>query len=365
MRRWVTAAVLAMAGLACGGVFGPGAVALTHDLSGSEAEAARALGGELVEGRFPEAVAADCEAHARDWPWLAVRADDTSVRVAALHAAADCVGSLDRADALAVAAGVLGDPEPAVVGGGLALASALLPDEPDGSMLARRVADLVAHGSPAARFDALQALDRTTWTQDPELTRAYLDALAADEPFVVSEALRLVRYRTAGLVDPDAFREAAMGLSSDIDPGIRGRAARVLARLAPEDPAVRARLIELLGDEHPYTRAAAAEALGELEWPSAAHPLMALVEDHAKAAWDMNAFERLDGRTEVPHHTGSPFERVDDAALRALQRATTSLGEEGFHYREVSLRYLDLDVIAAGRDAKRWYEAHAGTIPRP
>lgn len=365
MRRVATVAVLAIAGLACGGVFGPGSIALTHELSDAEAQAARSLGTEVVDGRFPAAIAEDCAAHARDWPWLAARSDQRELRVAALYAAAGCVGELDRADAVAVARGVLGDEAPTVVGGGLALASVLLPDEPDGSDLAHAVARLALEGTPAARFDALQALDRTTWTQDPTLADVFVQGIAADDPAVATEALRLVRYRTAGLADPSAFREAALRRTSDIDPGLRGRAARLLARLAPEDAEVRARLIELAGDPHPFTRAAAAEALGELEWPSAAHVLIPLVEDHAKAVWDMNPFERLDGRTEVPHHSGSSFERVDDAALRALQRATTPLGEEGFTYREVSLRYLDLDIIAAGRDAKRWYEAHAEAIPRP
>ncbi|MCA9494933.1 MAG: HEAT repeat domain-containing protein, partial [Myxococcales bacterium] len=362
---WVATAVLAITGLACGGVFGPGSIALTHELSGTEAEAARALGSELVDGRFPEAIASDCAAHARQWPWLAARAKDPALRVAALHAAATCPQELDRVDAVAVASGVLADPDPRVAGGGLALASALLPDEPEGSGLARAVAHLAQEGSGPARYDALRVLDRTTWTQDPTLSAPFTAALDAEDPYVVSEALRLIRYRTAGLSDPSAFREAAMARTSDIDPGIRGRAALLLARLAPEDPAVRARLIELAADPHGYTRAAAAEALGELEWPSASHVLIGLVDDHAKAVWDMNPFERLDGSTEVLHHSGSSFERVDDAALRALQRATASLGDEAYAYREVSLRYLDLDIIAAGRDAKRWYEAHAEAIPRP
>jgi hypothetical protein len=72
---------------------------------------------------------------------------------------------------------------------------------------------------------------------------------------------------------------------------------------------------------------------------------------------------RLDGTSETPHHTGSLFERVDDAVLRAIVTLSAPMGDDRFVYRDVNLRWLALDVVAATRDAKHWYEAHAAEIP--
>ncbi|MEZ4236262.1 MAG: hypothetical protein R3F59_08900 [Myxococcota bacterium] len=77
----------------------------------------------------------------------------------------------------------------------------------------------------------------------------------------------------------------------------------------------------------------------------------------------MLPFEHLDGRREVPHHEGSYFKRVDDAYLRAIEALSVPLGDEAFTYREVNLRYVNLDIIAATRDAKKWYAAHVEQIP--
>ena len=93
------------------------------------------------------------------------------------------------------------------------------------------------------------------------------------------------------------------------------------------------------------------------------HALVEHLDDPARSTWDLLPFTRLDGTELVQHHTASIFERVDDAHLRAIVRLTEGFGEDRFVYRDVNLRYLNLDVVAATRDARRWYEEHRDLVP--
>jgi hypothetical protein len=195
--------------------------------------------------------------------------------------------------------------------------------------------------------------------------RAFVWLAARDDRAPVrTAALRLVRFRASGIVDPTPLQEAARPLLADIDPGIRGRAALALARLSSDDPELPNVLVGLLDDSHAYTRSAASEALADLAFLPATHDLVARLDDQATNTWDLLPFQRLDGTSVVQHHVGSLFERTDDAFLRALVRLTEPLGEARFQYREVHPgKWRDLDILAAGRDAAKWYADHEQELP--
>lgn len=360
-------------GLACGGLpFAP-ALPLTHELAGAERDAAVALGDAVVDERFPvettgadpDAVAAACAANGAAYVWLAARDDRPAVRTAALRALPPCLSAVERADAVVAARTNLGAEDRHLLAAALAASGALLVEEPVGTELWSEIVALVSAKDPAVRYDALAALDRASWGADPAAVDAVAGAVRAEEPWLATEALRVVRYRAGGVTEPDRLRGACVLRLGDIDPGIRGRAALALARLVPEDPELPRLLLGTLADDHPFARSAASEALADVGHLPAAHRLVAALDDQRPNTWDLLPFERLDGEMVVQHHVGSLFERVDDAFLRALQRLTEPLPEpDRFVYREVHLgKWRDLDILAAGRDARRWYDEHGAALP--
>ena len=373
--RWGGAAGLCLAvgfTLACAGLPFPRALPLTTELVGEERDAAVALGDDLVGDRFseeltgaaPDAVATACTEHGRAFVWLAARDDRAPVRTAALRASAQCLAELDRGDLAVAARTGLRSAEPAEQAAAYALAGTLLPDEALESELLAEILAAMTAGRPEVRYEAMVAMDRRSWGDDPRAVEAYGSILRAPEPWLVTEALRLVRFRASGRVAPTPLQEAARPLLADIDPGIRGRAALALARLSSDDPELPNVLVGLLDDSHAYTRSAASEALADLAFLPATHDLVARLDDQATNTWDLLPFQRLDGTSVVQHHVGSLFERTDDAFLRALVRLTEPLGEARFQYREVHPgKWRDLDILAAGRDAAKWYADHEQELP--
>jgi HEAT repeat protein len=369
--RWRAAAWVLGLGvpvvLGCAGLpFGAPPIPLAEELAPEETEAAHAMAVHLVHGRFPTEVAEDCDANADRFVWLAARHPDSEVVVAALVAAGGC--SMDDPDAATgdlprIVASRLGEPGE-VRAAALVAAAAVIREVPEYDPLVARLAALTSGGSPEVRYEALQVLDGRAWSEEGQPAAAFLAVLHDNDwPYLVTEALRRLRFRAVGLTHPEPFVRICSVLAADHDPGIRGRAALALARLAPEDAEVRALLTSMLDDPHGFTRSAAAEALADAGVAEAIHPLVARLDDSAKNTWDMLPFTRLDGTREVPHHVGSHFERVDDAYLRAIVTLSAPMGEDAFVYREVNLRYRDLDIIAATRDAKKWYLANAERIP--
>lgn len=374
MRRAGLVAAVVATGLACGGWPVGSSLPLSVELTGEARDAAIAWGEQVADGRLPpEVVGADeaaiaerCAADGAAFVWLAARDERAEVRAAALRAVPPCLPVVLRADAIAAARTGLRAEDRAELAAAFALAGALLVEASAESKLVAEVVALTGAKDPAVRYDALLALDRWTWGEDPGARAAVIGALGAEQPWLVTEALEIVRFRASGVTETGPLRDALLPLLSDIDPGIRGRAALALARLLPEDPEVPGLLLAALADEHPYTRSAAAEAVGDVGHLPAAHALVAGLDDQRPNTWDMLPFERLDGTMVVQHHTGSVFERVDDAFLRSLQRVTAGLGEAGFVYREVHPgKWRDLDILAASRDARAWYEARRESLPPP
>lgn len=346
----------------------PAPIALLHDLDGSAALAAAALANQVHDRRFPTQVILDCESHATRFAWLAARAEEAPTIEASLRAMMSCRGQLSEADVLSVAAGQLfRSDDPGVLAAALDLARPYITDLPVDAPVVAAVIDVaIRHRDMGTRIEALEVLDERVWSQERAVSDAFYEALMAEwKPSLTATALRCLTYRGAGLTAEDRGRYvvASMILASDIDPGIRGFSALALARIAPDDEEVRARVLGLLDDPHPYTRSAAAEALADMGYLPAAHELMTRLQDDERNVWRMLPFHRPNGQPDRLRFAGSHFERVDDAMLRALERLTEEL-EHPFVYREVSLRYKALDIVAATRDAQRWYAEHGDALSR-
>lgn len=367
--RWEVAGILSLGlalMLACSGPFGTTPIEISKELSPEQIAKADQLAGLVVEGTFPAEASAACAENALFFAWLAARSDDPLVVIASLRAGAVC--SQDPAadpgissDLARAVAHHLADSDPTVVLAAFAAADALVAPLPPDHPLVYALIEAASSPRPEVRYEALIVLDRRTWATEPLVALSFLHALQInDAPWLVTEVLRRLRYRASGLVDAEgttqaSFRSAGLVLTQDLDPGIRGRAALMLARLAPKDEDVIGALMRLLDDPHGFVRSAAAEALAEADHREAIAAILSRIDDPARNTWDMLPFDRLDGTREVPHHVGSLFERVDDAYLRALVVLSSSMGDNAFVYREISLRYRDLDIIAATRDAKQWY----------
>ena len=343
----------------------PSPLPLEQDLSEAGALAAATLTKRITDSRFPEDLIA-CDEHADRFTWLAARAEDREVIAAALYAMEACEQEVHPTDATTVAAHRLFHPDREVVGGALAVAEPRIgPLAVDHPLVSAMVRVAREHDDMGTRIAALEVLDKRVWTQEPTVIDAFYDALMASRlPSLTAMSLEIVTYRSGGLqpADQHRFRVAAMVLAADIDPGIRGYSAYLLARLNPRDEEIQSRLIGLLEDKHAYTRSAAADALSDMGYLPAIHEFMFRLRDAEPNVWRMLPFERPDGTTDRMVFVGSHFERANDAYLRALEHLTSNL-ETPFVYREIDPRYRDLDILAAGRDALKWYEAHKDTLP--
>jgi len=342
--------------LACGGLPLPGA---SVPAPPPEARAAvEAL--TVADAGFEEAV--DCAEHGDGLAWLAGHADPLRARAGVLVLSRCPVdATAHRRLALAQA---LGRPEPGVVGAALQGAAVDLAEaDPDDPVLRAVAAVMLTHADKGVRFEALEVFDRYPWAADPWASEQMLAVVRDAAPPVVSEWLERVHARSAGLEDPIPWLATARyATKAHLDPGIRGRAALLAARLAPDHPGVRRELRALLADKHPYARSAAAKALADAGDQGSIHLLVGLLGDKEPSTWKMLPWEATDGSTRRLVHKGSHFERVNDAVFRAIEELTSPM-DDGYRYRSVSLKYLELDLISAQREAERWYEEHGDALP--
>lgn len=342
----------------------PGLPPLAHELAPDETVAAIEISRNLVSGRFPSDVVKDCATNGPRFVWLAAHQRSAAVVRASLFAATECAANVDPLDLALAAAAHVDETDRRTLVAVFAAAAASVATVPADHPLVQRLVARAEGADPVVRYALLEVLDARTWSGEPAVAGVFFGALQGSEaPWLVSEALRRIRPRARGLADPAALRALALVQVNALDPGIRGRAALVLAELGSLSVAERDLLLSLLDDPHGFTRSAAAEALAIGGYTSAIHALMVRLDDIERNTWDMEPFTRLDGTSVVTHHQGSEYERVDDAYLRALAVLSAPLAEERFVYREVNLRWRDLDIIAAVRDARKWYEAHRALIP--
>jgi HEAT repeats len=346
----------------------PARPALENELSAGDIAAAEGISTNLVSGRFPSDVAENCVTNGPRFVWLGAAHSDPAVVRAALFAAAGCASSVDGTvhltDLASAASAHVGESDRRTLIAALTAARLSVAAVPGDHPLVATLVGRTRDRDPAIRYEVLSVLNLRPWGSEPAVVSVFLANLGDDVPrWLVTETLAQARGQASHIVEREPLRQRALVRVNDLDPGIRGRAALLLAALGVESSAERDLLLALLDDPHGFVRSAAAEALSEIGYRPAIHALLARIDDIERNTYDMEAYARLDGTSVVPHHAGSPYERVDDAYLWALAKLSEPLGDERFVYREVNLRWRDLDIIAASRDARKWYEAHREQIP--
>ncbi|MCA9536131.1 MAG: HEAT repeat domain-containing protein [Myxococcales bacterium] len=244
----------------------------------------------------------------------------------------------------------------------------LLGESPDHTVVAHLVQLATESPIPAARYEALEALSQSSEIRThPEQIAPFVHALDAPEAWLVSGSLlRLVGFGAAW-PEQQTLRAALRQLLTHADPGVRGRAATTLSSIvgpadAERDDVARA-LLPLLSDPHPFPRSAAATALAWLDYRPAVHALVLLLDDPTPDTYDLRGYTRLDGTPGWIHHDGSPWSRVDDAALRALQSFSGRVGSR-FTF-DIQRERLALDLAAAARGARDWYATVQDQLPPP
>jgi len=242
----------------------------------------------------------------------------------------------------------------------------LLGDEPN-LEIAERLSELAAnHASPAGRHEALEALWHSSEIANtPAQIAPFVSALDAPEAWLVSGALFRLGAFGAGWPNQPALRAKLRGLLAHADQGVRGRAAAALSAIVgerdPERDAVAQAILPLLQDPQAYPRSAAATALAWLDYRPSVHAIVTLLDDRASNTYDLRGYNLLDGTPGFAHHDGSPWSRVNDAALRALQSFSSRLGTR-FTF-DVHPERVEMDLAAAGNTARAWYQSVLAELP--
>jgi HEAT repeat protein len=242
----------------------------------------------------------------------------------------------------------------------------LLGDSPNAEVATRLSELATRHPSPAGRHEALEALWHSSVIVDtPSHIAPFVAALDAPEPWLISGSLFRLGAFGAGWPEQGPLRARLRELLAHADPGVRGRAATALSTIvgpqAADRDTVAQAILPLLRDPHAYPRSAAATALAWLDYRPAVHELVTLLDDTASNVYDLRDFTLLDGTPGLSHHDGSPWSRVNDAALRALQSFSSRVGTR-FTF-DVQHERVDTDLAAAAGVARAWYQSVRAELP--
>lgn len=162
------------------------------------------------------------------------------------------------------------------------------------------------------------------------------------------------------------LRPTLQALLNSPDPGVRGRAARLLVEGTTQgEKASRAKILEpLLADPHPFVRSEAALALGQLGYLPVAARILPLLEDNASSSYDLN-YKNLLGEESRLTHQASPLNRVDDAALLTLQQLSSKLPKARFSYGAVDPNDLEGSIDKEAQRAQAWFDANRKALSAP
>lgn len=268
-----------------------------------------------------------------------------------------------------VVLGRMSDEHPGVQAAAMRAATkCLLGETPDAAIAAKLVALATRHPSPAGRYEALEALwHASAIASTPAQIAPFVAALDAPEAWLVSSALFRLGAFGAGWPEQPALRAKLRVLLAHADPGVRGRAAAALSTIVgssdPQRDELAQAILPLLRDPHAYPRSAAATALAWLDHRPAVHAIVTLLDDRSDNTYDLRGYTLLDGTPGFAHHDGSPWSRVCDAALRALQSFSSRLGER-FTF-DVHHERVDIDLGVAAEAARAWYQRVRAELPAP
>lgn len=198
------------------------------------------------------------------------------------------------------------------------------------------------------------------WAKTPETVDTFTQAVKG-EPIVASEALFRWDNKTHELSDKKPLHALVLPLLDHSDPGLRGRALEVVTETVADadKPKLVEKITSMLKDPNPYVRSEAASALADLRNVASASKLAPLLDDKEKNTYDIS-YTNLLGSPDTQHHDGSAWSRVDDAALWALQKMTSTMPvEQKFQYARIDHKSVDADIAREVARAKKWLAEHA------
>jgi len=347
-------------------------IAITLKLDAAQQKAADALVGKIKNGRFPNEAVRD-KANAKLFLYLAATSKKPDVIMASLQAMKMAFTSSESykkkehagPDYGVVIAAHLKSKDEKIQGYALEAAPhAVSGKSPHQPVVDRLIEIANDHKSAAARAEAIDRLRLVrNFQQDEKIAEAFLKALDNDKPYVVSKALFGLRLRATGLVMRDKFLAKARQLLKHADPGVRGRAAELVGRLGAGKEDVAAELEALLEDENPFTRSAATSALAHMGHLSSVRKIIKLVDDTEKNTYDIRDFKTLTGRAGWVHHDGSAWSRVQDAAIRSLERLSMKT-KTRFKADRVDSKDVEGSLKKNARAAKNWYAKVKAELPK-
>ena len=265
----------------------------------------------------------------------------------------------------------LGDPDGRVVAAALKAARLLTGGEKPHAKTIAKVINLAEKGKPPARVAAIDSLVNVRAFQvarpmgggdKAKVVAAITPALSAAEPYVVAAAVnRLARAAYPAIPKRDELAAAAKRLDGHRDPGVRGMALVLAARIATaaEKAELAARVREGLGDKSAFVRAAAAEAAGALGDRSMVHDLVTRLDDPGGAEHEVGGFQALDG-SKGGVQLRIEDRRVDLAALRAIK----DLSKGSLEYKRPAGAKRDAMRREAIAAAHAWYEKSKASLPK-
>ncbi len=238
----------------------------------------------------------------------------------------------------------------------------------DSNVKLRQALQVVAARDPeiVARAEAVDALSLgDSWPTEESVVKTISEA-TKDEPVVASLALFHLKERAREVVGLQALTATLQALLGSPDPGVRGRAARLLVEGTAEgEKASRAKLLEpLLADPHPFVRSEAALALGHLGYLPSAARILPLLEDHAVSSYELSYKNLLGEESRLPHQA-SPLNRVDDAALTALQQLSQGLPRAPFSYGTLNPNDLEASLDKEVQRAQAWFDRNKKALSAP
>lgn len=257
----------------------------------------------------------------------------------------------------------LASSDPAVKHWAIQASPSALGENPDPEVLAQLVKFMTDGEVEGQRHDAIDVLNgMKDYTKNEAVAEALFKALGDAHPAVVSESLFRLGGRSYGLADQAKFRDRAIELVEHKDPGVRGRALRLVATLGRgKEATITPLFVKALKDPHPYVRSEAVSALARIKSLDSIPEMMAMLDDSEKNTYDIS-FNNLLGKTDRVHHDGSAWSRVDDAVLRGLATMTFGLKDKKFDYGKIEGKTKDADIAREVGLAKEWYEKNKGSL---
>jgi hypothetical protein len=242
----------------------------------------------------------------------------------------------------------------------LASRNALESGAPHAATLAAVIKIAESHPVEGARIEAVNALFKVPkYRNNARVVAALLRVLDDKSAALLSHTLyQLYQPGAEKMAQRDAFLAKGRELLKHGNPAVRGRAARLVAVLAPNDPEARQAIRAMLDDQAPYTRSIVPHALAEMNDVAAIHLLVPKLEDQTRNNLHIRYQKLGGGNSAIPH--GAKAETVHDTCAVAIEKLSAKIPEP---FKRASRKHNK-----AGREqnlaaAKAWYAKHKGEIP--